>query len=349
MLISTNSTCLETDGSSSIKLHMISLKNRKAQAGLIMLAGASSWMAYEVRQSQDAEQKVAHLEIKTDKIPTKYRSITPHKSDDQEDSKPVLYRAGLDESFRSDKELLGEAPLSQAVDKRREDLRVLRLGIDSSIEALPIQVALGDETRELAINSSQRLESIKTLTLNGISEKELEFVYDFIGEGIAPEGMSDGEYHWLADELFISLRNQKTVPSDLPDQLITNSQENSNPVLRDYANQHLGHLHEEGGIEGELLKIEEALWEATYQQEGTAAGSALIALNRAQESGRLQTTYNLEQQAINILQKEYSDAVKISALGLLVENQDYTQLVKELRSDKNSFGLRLKINNLETY
>ena len=93
-----------------------------------------------------------------------------------------------------------------------------------------------------------------------------------------PEGVGKGSLHWLADELLTALRLQDPPWDGLAGALGDVAfQPATDPVLRDYIMQHLGHLWEQYGAREE---IDQALWRAVGTSDTTTPGTALIALSR---------------------------------------------------------------------
>jgi len=305
------------------------IKNKKAQAGLLMLIIACGvWLVLEITPQRDYGEAVVTEKKAENKETIKGTKYSTQDLDAKDNNyKSLGFRSKQSNSILSDKELLtGNKKQEVTSIGQRDRLKALRIGLDLTKQVLPIQTALGDETEGFDITRRQKRESVYDLTLYGMTEEDLEFAYEFIENGIPPVGMSLGEYNWLADELFTSLRSQENLPPDLTQKLISNLEGNGNPVLRDYASQHLGHFHEEGGSggEAELLQIEEALLEATYQTEGTTAGSALIALDSAETDGRLLSKFDLDKRSYEILkQHNYTNEVKAAALKILQKNDNW--------------------------
>jgi hypothetical protein len=89
----------------------------------------------------------------------------------------------------------------------------------------------------------------------------------------------------------------------------------TDPVVRDYIMQHLGHLWEQYGVRKE---IEAALWRAVDTADPTTPGSALIALSRGyqrdQNEGRLEQVraraFSLAENPDTIL------AIRVTALSI---------------------------------
>lgn len=232
----------------------------------------------------------------------------------------------------------------------RESLKALRLGahISDSLISLELALAAIDPDGVTLTTTSQRAEAIRSLAIESMDYAQIEVAYQFIEKGTPPEGIAESTYHWLSDELFIALRNQENVPSDLVQRLSDiASNSGQDTVLRDYAIQHLGHYHEESG--NDLESIEKTLWKATSSKEGTIAGTALIALTNAMKEGRMVSSYDLQAKAVEILKGGYTAESKISALEALRGNQSekITNLVHKLASDEKIHGaLKIKATNL---
>ena len=146
-----------------------------------------------------------------------------------------------------------------------------------------------------------------------------------------------------------ALRRQEEVSPEAVQALISTATQSTDETLQDYAAQHLGHLHEQGVLE-DNSEIEATLWASTKTTEGTVAGVAIEALHKAQEEGRLINTYPIEDQAWSILNNDYSDEVKISALNVL-ESADDQELLKIkveqlIQNEGNSYSMNLKLNSL---
>jgi len=100
----------------------------------------------------------------------------------------------------------------------------------------------------------------------------------FLSGRQVPEGISRGSMRWLADELLTVMRLQDPPWGSLADELGKAAfQPGTDPVVRDYLMQHLGHLWEQHGAREE---IERTLWQAVATSDETTAGTALVALSR---------------------------------------------------------------------
>ena len=114
-----------------------------------------------------------------------------------------------------------------------------------------------------------------------LSKEEREPMLAFLaGKGV-PEGMGKGSMHWLADELLTVMRLQEPPWAGLADELGKAAfQPGTDPVVRDYIMQYLGHLWEQYGAREE---IEKTLWQAVATSDQATPGTALIALSRGYE------------------------------------------------------------------
>ena len=111
-----------------------------------------------------------------------------------------------------------------------------------------------------------------------LSEDERAAAMAFLSGKNVPEAMGKGSMHWLADELLTVLRLQEPPWDGLAAELGKIAfQPGTDPVLRDYIMQHLGHLWEQFGAREE---IEKSLWQAVATADETTPGTALIALSR---------------------------------------------------------------------
>ncbi|MFT3990260.1 MAG: hypothetical protein QM680_02505 [Luteolibacter sp.] len=119
---------------------------------------------------------------------------------------------------------------------------------------------------------------------------EIQRALAFLRGEELPEKLGKGSRHWLADELLTSLRMQNPLPGNLAQDLSSVAfQPETDPVVRDYILQHLGHLWEQQGASPE---IETALWQGVATlSDTTTPGTSLIALasgyERDQNTGRL--------------------------------------------------------------
>jgi len=151
------------------------------------------------------------------------------------------------------------------------------------------------------------LEVIWPLALAFLAGKEL------------PEGMCRESVDWLSDELLTALRLQEPPWDGLAASLGEVAFEpETNPVVRDYTMQHLGHLWEQYGAREE---IEEALWKAVGTADETTPGTALIALSRGYT--RDQNDKNLAevwQKAFELVRNPDTPlAVRVTALSIAGE------------------------------
>jgi hypothetical protein len=89
--------------------------------------------------------------------------------------------------------------------------------------------------------------------------------------------MGKGSIQWLTDELLTVMRLQQPQWDGLAEALAKSAFEpETDPVVRDYIMQHLGHLWEQYGPQAE---IEQTLRQALQMKDETTPGTALIALS----------------------------------------------------------------------
>ena len=118
---------------------------------------------------------------------------------------------------------------------------------------------------------------VRALRGSSLMRKEREAGIAFLAGGQVPDGMSKGSMQWLSDEVLTALRLQQPPWKGLAAALAEAAfQPTTDPVVRDYIMQHLGHWWEQNGAQPE---IEEALWRGVGTADSTTPGTALIALN----------------------------------------------------------------------
>jgi hypothetical protein len=131
--------------------------------------------------------------------------------------------------------------------------------------------------------------------------------------------MGKGSQQWLADELLTVMRLQEPPQEGLAKDLAKAAfQAETDPVVRDYIMQHLGHLWEQTGPREE---IEEALWQAVESSDETTPGTALLALSRGYErDGQEDGLAKVRQQALSLAQNpNTAPAVRVTALSIAGE------------------------------
>lgn len=164
------------------------------------------------------------------------------------------------------------------------------------------------------------------MRMQGISltEKGRNRALDFLSGGNWPRTLAQGDAHWLADELLTVLRMQDPPQEDLAERLAEVAfRANTDPVIRDYIMQHLGHLWEQSGARP---VIEETLWQAVDCGDETTPGSALIALDRGyQRDGETKNLAKVRQRAMELVQDKSTPlASRVTALAIAGEAGDGT-------------------------
>ena len=199
-------------------------------------------------------------------------------------------------------------------------------------EAVIGVLASGKQTVDERVRQLQGLRGIS------LSKDEREAALAFLAGKDWPDGMGKGSAHWLADELLSLLRLQEPPWDGLAAALGEVAfQPNTDPVLRDYIMQHLGHLWEQYGSREE---IEQALWRAVSTSDTTTPGTALIALSRGygrdQQAGRLG---DVRQRAFELARNpEIPLAVRVTALSIAGDGggKDVTALAQDLARAANT-------------
>jgi hypothetical protein len=108
-------------------------------------------------------------------------------------------------------------------------------------------------------------------------------------------------------------------------------QPETDPVVRDYIMQHLGHLWEQGGARQEM---ESALWRAVGTTDETTPGSALIALSRGYERDQQEKNLaEVRRRAFDLAQNPDTGlAVRVTALSIAGDGggREVTELAENL-------------------
>jgi len=149
-----------------------------------------------------------------------------------------------------------------------------------------------------------------------LTDTERDGVLDFLAGKIAPQGMRGEAVPWLADELLTVLRMQEPSWDRLAEKLEWAAfQPNTDPVVRDYIMQHLGHCWEQNGVKS---GIEATLWRGVGTSDSTTPATALIALARGYErEGRSDQLKRVQTKAFELAQDvNKSIGVRATALSL---------------------------------
>jgi hypothetical protein len=183
-------------------------------------------------------------------------------------------------------------------------------------------LASGVQTVEERVQQFQAMRGI------ALSKEELESALAFFAGKQVPAGIERGSTQWMADELMTVLRLQQPPQENLATELGKVAfQPGTDPVVRDYLMQHLGHLWEQFGAREE---IEKSLWLAVASSDETTPGSALIALSRGYQRDQQEKGLDkVRQQALVMAQNPATGlAVRVTALSIAGEGQGAA--VKEL-------------------
>lgn len=162
----------------------------------------------------------------------------------------------------------------------------------------------------------ERVQQLQGMRGISLSEEERESARAFLAGKEVPEGMGKDSMHWLADEVLTVLRLQEPPWDGLADELAKVAfQPETDPVVRDYIMQHLGHLWEQSGPRQEIAA---ALWRAVASSDETTPGTALIALSRGYERDQQEESLaKVRQQALDLAQDPNTTlAVRVTALSI---------------------------------
>jgi hypothetical protein len=187
-------------------------------------------------------------------------------------------------------------------------------------------LASGKQTVDERVRQLQGMRGIS------LSNEERKSALIFLAGKEGPEGMGKGSMQWLADELLTVLRLQEPPWDGLAEELANAAfQPNTDPVVRDYIMQHLGHLWEQYGSRKE---IDDTLWRAVATSDETTPGTALIALSRGYvRDGQEESLAKVRQQALTLAQNPDSPlAVRVTALSIAGDGggEDVKRLAGEL-------------------
>lgn len=186
-------------------------------------------------------------------------------------------------------------------------------------------LATGKQTVDERVRQLQGMRGIS------LSKEERESALSFLSGKERPEGMGKGSMQWLADELLTVLRMQEPTWDGLAEELAkTAFQPDTDPVVRDYIMQHLGHLWEQSGPRKE---IDDVLWRAVGSSDETTPGTALIALSRGYERDQQEKSLEkVRQQALELVRNPDTGlAVRVTALSIAGDGGG--REVKELAAD----------------
>jgi hypothetical protein len=185
---------------------------------------------------------------------------------------------------------------------------------------------------------NERVRQLRGLRGKSFAEEDRERALAFLSGNDWPEGIGKGSMHWLGDELLTALRLQDPPWDGLAAALGEVAfQPTTDPVLRDYIMQHLGHYWEQYGSRKE---IDQALWRAVGSSDTTTPGTALIALSRGYQRDQQQAQLeNVQQRAFELARDPATPlAVRVTALSIAGDgpNKDVKQLAQNLAQTKET-------------
>jgi len=184
-----------------------------------------------------------------------------------------------------------------------------------------------------SLTASQRVANLESLGSSPLSEEERKSAYDYLADTPAIAGVSTASQHWIVDELITALRGNGADNKELTSRLAEVYHKNDDMVIRDYALQHLGHIRNEGG---DIQLIDSTLMAATNEQQGTLAGTAILALN-AQSKNDATLTATTQQKALSIVGNSgYDIRSRISALQVAGQHGSQDILPKAIEIATNA-------------
>jgi len=160
---------------------------------------------------------------------------------------------------------------------------------------------------------------VQALRGASLTSAEREAALAFLAGEQVPEGIGKGSMQWLSDELLTALRLQDLPWKGLAAALAEAAfQPTTDPVVRDYIMQHLGHWWEQNGAQPE---IETALWRGVETADSTTPGTSLIALNNGyQRDGRADDLARVREKALELAGSPNATlAVRSTALSIATE------------------------------
>jgi hypothetical protein len=163
------------------------------------------------------------------------------------------------------------------------------------------------------------VEEVRALRGTSLTLRERDATMAFLAGAQTPEGMSKGSMQWLSDELLTTLRLQQPSWKGLAAALAEAAfQPTTDPVVRDYIMQHLGHWWEQNGVQPE---IEATLWRGVETADLTTPGTALIALNNGfQREQREDDLTRVRAKALELAENPSASlAVRSTALSIAAE------------------------------
>jgi len=149
-----------------------------------------------------------------------------------------------------------------------------------------------------SVGFADRVSDIRSIQA-GLTTSEIEAFTHYLQAPVRDSERSDGE-NWLRNTMLDALVQQRTLVPGLAGSLVAIYQDTSqDPVMRDYAIQHMAPIYERVGSE-EQAGLRNALWQATGEADSGIAGTALLALLTISETnptvdqgGLADTAFNL--------------------------------------------------------
>ena len=115
--------------------------------------------------------------------------------------------------------------------------------------------------------------------LKDLTAQELQALYGYLLSPSSAASERRQEENWLRNDLMDKLTSQAALPKDLVQVLVAVYQDSvQDVVMRDYAVQHMRPAYAQAPPE-ERTVLQQALWNAVAETDGSIAGTALLALH----------------------------------------------------------------------
>jgi hypothetical protein len=178
-----------------------------------------------------------------------------------------------------------------------------------------------------------------------LTAEERKVILNLLSGRVIPDNVNKVTAPWLADELLTVLRMQEPPWEKLPEELEEAAfQPGTDPVVRDYIMQHLGHWWEQNGTQS---AIEATLWRGVETSDSTTPATALIALARGYErEAQSDQLKRVQVKAFAMAQDpNRSLAVRATALSLAggSENPEVKKYAQTLLTQANTAEILRKI------
>lgn len=146
-----------------------------------------------------------------------------------------------------------------------------------TVDVSPKKSLVGEIFGDSGLSGPERVSLLKKLE-PPLSASDRDEIYSFFANTSPPDGLPVEAWRWLMDSAFTLLRNDGSDNAGYARQLENIFRNpDGDPIVRDYAVQHLGHLLASGGGSESILPV---LRDAIAEKGNSIAGTALLALDQ---------------------------------------------------------------------